>query len=175
MRAACRGPGPRVPLFGLAPGGVYRAAACCHRRGALLPHLFTLAARSRGVGGLFSVALSVGSRPPGVTWHPALWSPDFPPPGQTGERLPGRLPVRVYYGSASTTIRTHPKRNQVDPRHRIPMHRRHPADGAGLSGLRFTDNWVTSPEGRRRLARERCAPPTDLPAASRRSTSNEGN
>ena len=31
-------------------------------------------------GGLFSVALSVGSRPPGVTWHPALWSPDFPPP-----------------------------------------------------------------------------------------------
>ena len=30
-------------------------------------------------GGIFSVALSVGSRPPGVTWHPALWSPDFPP------------------------------------------------------------------------------------------------
>ncbi len=26
-----------------------------------------------------SVALSVGSRLPGVTWHPALWSPDFPP------------------------------------------------------------------------------------------------
>ena len=37
-----------------------------------------LSARARG--GLFSVALSVGSRPPGVTWHPALWSPDFPPP-----------------------------------------------------------------------------------------------
>src|SRR5690606_32077464 len=31
-----------APLFGLAPGGVYRAAACCHPRGALLPHLFTL-------------------------------------------------------------------------------------------------------------------------------------
>ncbi len=31
-------------------------------------------------GGLFSVALSVGSRPPGVTWHFALWSPDFPLP-----------------------------------------------------------------------------------------------
>src|ERR1044072_3838604 len=29
-------------LFGLAPGGVYRAVACCHRRGALLPHRFTL-------------------------------------------------------------------------------------------------------------------------------------
>jgi len=32
-----------VPLFGLAPGGVCRAAECCHRRGALLPHPFTLA------------------------------------------------------------------------------------------------------------------------------------
>jgi len=29
-------------------------------------------------GGLLSVALSVGSRRPGVTWHPALRSPDFP-------------------------------------------------------------------------------------------------
>jgi len=33
----------------------------------------------KAVGGLFSVALSVGSRRPGITWHPALWSPDFPP------------------------------------------------------------------------------------------------
>ena len=33
----------------------------------------------RSAGGMFSVALSVGSRPPGVTWHPALRSPDFPP------------------------------------------------------------------------------------------------
>jgi len=29
-------------LFGLAPDGVYPAAECYHRRGALLPHLFTL-------------------------------------------------------------------------------------------------------------------------------------
>jgi hypothetical protein len=29
-------------LFGLAPGGVYLAAECCHPRGALLPHHFTL-------------------------------------------------------------------------------------------------------------------------------------
>ncbi len=38
-------------------------------------------ARPRRVapGGIFSVALSVDSRPPGVTWHPALRSPDFPP------------------------------------------------------------------------------------------------
>ena len=31
-----------TPLFGLAPGGVYRAAECYHPRGALLPHHFTL-------------------------------------------------------------------------------------------------------------------------------------
>ncbi len=30
-------------------------------------------------GGLLSAALVVGSRPPAVSWHPALWSPDFPP------------------------------------------------------------------------------------------------
>ena len=37
-------------------------------------------------GGIFSVALAVGSRPPGVTWHPALWSPDFPPLARQGGR-----------------------------------------------------------------------------------------
>jgi len=37
--------------------------ACCHRRGALLPHRFTLAGPVRDLGGLLSVALSVGSRP----------------------------------------------------------------------------------------------------------------
>lgn len=34
--------------------------------------------RIKAIGGLLSVALVVGLRPPGVTWHPALWSPDFP-------------------------------------------------------------------------------------------------
>ncbi len=68
-------PEARTPLFGLAPGGVYRAANCYQSRGALLPHLFTL---TDDVGGLFSVALSMGSRPPGVTWRPVRRSPDFP-------------------------------------------------------------------------------------------------
>jgi len=68
-----------TPLFGLAPGGVYRAAACYQPRGALLPHHFTLTRTVAGSGGIFSVALSVGSRPPGITWHPVRRSPDFPP------------------------------------------------------------------------------------------------
>ena len=52
-----------------------------HRpRGALLPHHFTLTvAACAALRRYLSVALSVGSRPPGVTWHRALWSPDFPP------------------------------------------------------------------------------------------------
>ena len=84
-------------LFGLAPGGVYLAAACCHLRGALLPHHFTLTGQDLAIpaGGILSVALSVGSRPPGITWHLALWSPDFPPGrsvATTAGRLPGRLP-----------------------------------------------------------------------------------
>jgi len=40
--------------------------------------LSPLPALSR-LGGFLSAALVVGLRRPGVTWHPALWSPDFPP------------------------------------------------------------------------------------------------
>ncbi len=84
----------------------------CRERGALLPHHFTLTPqraperrprmtpvpRGRTLrGGIFSVALSVGSRPPGVTWRPALWSPDFPPPAFGGQRLSGRLAASVSF------------------------------------------------------------------------------
>src|SRR5262245_38236927 len=58
---------PVPSLFGLAPGGVYQRRVRCRARGALLPHRFTLAT-SRD-GGLFSVALSLGLPPPGVTRH----------------------------------------------------------------------------------------------------------
>jgi len=80
VRAARCGSKPPVPLFGLAPGGVYPAtdvatgAVCSYHTISPLPiH------PKADLGGMFSVALSVGSRPPGVTWHPALRSPDFPP------------------------------------------------------------------------------------------------
>ena len=42
----------------------------------------------KAIGGVFSVALSVGSRPPGVTWHPVLWSPDFPPRSRAAAAWP---------------------------------------------------------------------------------------
>ena len=46
----------------------------------------------RGVGGLLSVALSVGSRPPGVTWRLALGARTFL--HACAQRLPGRLRPR---------------------------------------------------------------------------------
>ena len=68
-------------LFGLAPGGVYPAAPLTrnavrsYRTFSPLPRAGCRQTR----GGMFSVALSVDSRPPGDTWHPTLRSPDFPP------------------------------------------------------------------------------------------------
>jgi len=59
-----------VPLFGLAPGGVCPATGVA--TGAVRSYrTFSPLPRNESRGGIFSVALSVGSRPPGVTWHPA--------------------------------------------------------------------------------------------------------
>jgi len=54
-------------------------AARCALTAPFHPYLPTASGDAADIGGLLSVALSVGSRPPGVTWHHALWSPDFPP------------------------------------------------------------------------------------------------
>ena len=48
-----------APLFGLAPGGVYRARLVTQSAGELLPHRFTLTTKFAPRGGLFSVALSL--------------------------------------------------------------------------------------------------------------------
>ena len=79
-------------LFGLAPSGVYLATDCYQPCGALLPHLFTLTG-AEALRRLFSVALSVGSRLPGVTWHFALWSPDFPPSLLAGTKRDSDCPI----------------------------------------------------------------------------------
>ncbi|CAK3086608.1 hypothetical protein VCRA2123O443_150046 [Vibrio crassostreae] len=48
--------------------------------------------RNEAIGGLLSAALVVGSRPPDVIWHPALWSPDVPPLCQSPEGLQRQFP-----------------------------------------------------------------------------------
>jgi hypothetical protein len=67
-------------LFGLAPGGVCHAATVARRAvSSYLTFSPLPSGRNRLDGGVFSVALSSGSPPPGITRHPALRSPDFPP------------------------------------------------------------------------------------------------
>ena len=71
---------PRCPPIWSCSGRGLPCRLRYRRRGALLPHHFTLTPLARGQrGGIFSVALAVGLRLPGVTWRPVLWSPDFPP------------------------------------------------------------------------------------------------
>src|SRR5678816_4168158 len=84
-RSRSRGTAGRLPIWPCSVRGF-----ACHRlysrRGALLPHLFTLprlrstreAPRAKA-GGMFSVPLSFELPRPGVTRRTALWSSDFPP------------------------------------------------------------------------------------------------
>ena len=76
------------------PAGIYRAnnrhiwscrrrglpcRACYHTRGALLPHHFNLTCGIKPIGGMFSVALSLGLLRVAINHHRALSCPDFPP------------------------------------------------------------------------------------------------
>ena len=83
-------------LFGLAPSGVYPAVAVTatavrsYRTFSPLPSVSSDTANDRS-GGIFSVALSVGSHRPGVTWHPALGARTFLPANRQ-QILPTLLP-----------------------------------------------------------------------------------
>ncbi len=66
-------------LFGLAPGGVYLAAECCHRRGALLPHHFTLAGARESAWAVYFLlhfpwAHAPQALPGTMPWEPGLSS-----------------------------------------------------------------------------------------------------
>ena len=63
-----------MPYLGLAPGGVYTALLVTQQTVSSYLAFSSLPHKWR----LFSVALSLGSLPLGVTQHPALWSSDFP-------------------------------------------------------------------------------------------------
>jgi hypothetical protein len=107
---ALGGPPSTASLFELAPGGACPAAGHPAVARGLLPHGFALACASArtpfevraspAIGGLVSVALSLGSPRVAVSDLPALWSPDFPPaddgcppailhPPPAAPRLPG--------------------------------------------------------------------------------------
>ena len=67
-------------LFGLAPGGVCRAAKCCHWRGALLPHRFTLTSFIAEASAVYFLlhfpSAHAAQALPGTS---SARSPDFPP------------------------------------------------------------------------------------------------
>ena len=81
--------GPASSLTWPCSGWGLPCRRCCQPRGGLLHHRFTLAcAACAAIGGLLSVALSVASRRPAVSRHPARWSSDFPrrPPRRRSPR-----------------------------------------------------------------------------------------
>ena len=79
-----------APLFGLAPDGVCQPLVLPQARCALTAPFHPCLCLA-AIGGVFSVALSVASRRPAVSRHPALRSPDFPLPLNERQRLPDRL------------------------------------------------------------------------------------
>ena len=85
-------------LFGLAPGGVCRAGLLPGSRCALTAPFHPCHAFRRTVRRYLSVALSVGSRRPGVTWHRALWSPDFPRHSRRSDATVWPTPPWAFYG-----------------------------------------------------------------------------
>jgi len=93
-----------APLRGLAPDGVYRAAFVTERAVGSYSTFSPLPGRSLARAVCFSVALSSRSPSPGVTRHPALWSPDFPLDGKSIERSPEPLRRKRAYHHSSTWI-----------------------------------------------------------------------
>ncbi len=88
-----------APLFGLAPGGVCRASDVATAPVRFYRTLSPLPVRSPSIGGILSVALSLDSRPAGVTRHPRFVEPGLSSlhvPGEiTTTRLPSPL-ARLY-------------------------------------------------------------------------------
>jgi len=103
-------PKTRACLFGIAPGGGYRAvyvaadAVRSYRTVSPLPD----PGLRRAIGGLLSVALFRVSPRMAVSHHPALWSPDFPRPSRSTPgkpRLPGLLcRPQVYHRGRSSAV-----------------------------------------------------------------------
>ena len=64
-----------VPMLGLAPGGVCHAVPVAGHAVRSYRTISPLPGHNKQSGGIFSAALSVGSRRPGITWRPAPAEP----------------------------------------------------------------------------------------------------
>src|SRR5476649_1400099 len=80
----------------------------CRSRGGLLPHRFTLAWLENQPGGLFSVALSLGSPPPAVNRHRVSVEPGLSSPLLAKVEQPSSHLTRVEYSAAMSGITIRP-------------------------------------------------------------------
>ncbi len=107
--------GTPVPIRSCSRRGL-PCRSCFQKRGALLPHPFTLASRRTGIGGLLSVALSLGSvrRPhrAGVTRRHAIVEPGLSsstPSRENGlpavARPPDRSVMITYFDGSRDSVR----------------------------------------------------------------------
>jgi hypothetical protein len=110
---------PAPSLFGFAPGGVYRAVSVAgnavrsYRTVSPLPARLHLCARSARAGGLFSVALSLGSPPPDLIRHRMSMEPGLSSPAAF-RRAPGRPSGRLMITSwAPLTVGSSPSPSVV--------------------------------------------------------------
>jgi len=94
--------GLNASLFDLAPHGVYPAASVTGSAVGSYPTISPLPG-PKTIGGVFSVALSVGSLLPAVSRRAALWSPDFPPRHKAAATA--RSPPPSMYGDSGTASR----------------------------------------------------------------------
>ena len=95
--AARRGFRRMLPYLALLPAGFAVPSPLPSTRCALTAPFQPCRRACARLGGVLSVALSVGSRPPGVTWRRAMRSPDFPPRprGRSGCLADSRLHLRT--------------------------------------------------------------------------------
>ena len=131
-----------LPLLALAPGGVCRAVQVTLAAVRSYRTVSPLPREPEGArGGLFSVALSCGSRRLVVNQHPARWSSDFPPvaPSCSDRRSPGPLRQGVHTASSvhaparpggERPASFHPRRRRLRERSI------HPRSRARLAGAR---------------------------------------
>jgi hypothetical protein len=107
------------PLFGLAPGGVCHAAAVTGRAVRSYRTLSPLPVLSPAIGGLLSVALSLGlgrtRRRAGVTRHPRFVEPGLSSIPVRIARLPGPLADHSISRSRSRSNRSSNSRAPISP------------------------------------------------------------
>ena len=135
-------------LFGLSPGGVYRAGPVTRPPVRSYRTFSPLPARPKAdLGGVFSVALSLGLPPVGVTHRRVLWSPDFPPStsarGFGGQRPPACPAYIIRFDGAAyewKRFRTPAGKSQEGPS-TVP---RHPRAACGTICFHYLSYMVTN-------------------------------